>query len=60
LAAAYDSQFSVALGSILAGALFKLIGAFIGTRLLWKLPQGVFDYISSALFIAVGLYMLLL
>jgi putative Ca2+/H+ antiporter (TMEM165/GDT1 family) len=60
LAATYDSPFSVALGAILAEAMFMIIGAFIGAKLLGKIRKGILDYISSALFIIAGLYMMIL
>lgn len=60
LAATYDSPFSVALGAILAEATLMAVGAFVGCKLLARLRKDVVDYFSSALFIIVGLWMILL
>jgi putative Ca2+/H+ antiporter (TMEM165/GDT1 family) len=60
LAALYDSPFPVALGAILAEGMLMVVGAFIGSRLLGKIPKNAMEYISSALFIVVGMLMLLI
>jgi len=59
LAATYDSPFSVALGAILAEGMLMIAGAFVGARLLNKIRKDVMDYLSSGLFITVGILMLL-
>jgi len=59
LAAAYDSPLSVALGAILAEGILMLAGAFTGARLLNKLRNVAVDYLSSGLFVIVGILMLL-
>jgi putative Ca2+/H+ antiporter (TMEM165/GDT1 family) len=60
LAATYDSPLSVALGAILAEGMFMVVGAFVGAKLLGKIRKSTLDYVSSALFIIVGLYMMFL
>nr|MDO8097974.1 TMEM165/GDT1 family protein [Candidatus Njordarchaeota archaeon] len=60
LAALYDSPLSVALGAILAEAILMIAGAFVGSRLLGKIHKKAVDYISSTLFLAVGMLMLLI
>jgi putative Ca2+/H+ antiporter (TMEM165/GDT1 family) len=58
LAATYDSPLSVALGAILAQAMLMVVAAFVGAKLLGRIRKSILDYVSSALFIIVGLYMM--
>lgn len=60
LAALYDSPFSVALGAILAEGMLMIAGAFIGAKLLTKVRRDAVDYLSSGLFIAAGMLMLVM
>jgi putative Ca2+/H+ antiporter (TMEM165/GDT1 family) len=60
LAATYDSPLSVALGAILAEGMLMIVGAFIGAKLLTRIRKDLVDYLSSALFIIAGLFMIFL
>jgi putative Ca2+/H+ antiporter (TMEM165/GDT1 family) len=60
LAGLYNSPFSVALGAILAESLLMTAGAFIGAKLLTKTSKSAIDYLSSGLFIAAGILMLIM
>lgn len=60
LAATYDSPLSVALGAILAEGALMVVGAFLGAKLLTRIRSDLVDYISSILFIMVGISMILL
>jgi putative Ca2+/H+ antiporter (TMEM165/GDT1 family) len=60
LAATYDSPLSVALGAIVAEGALMVVGAFLGAKLLTRIRSDLVDYVSSILFIVVGISMILL
>jgi putative Ca2+/H+ antiporter (TMEM165/GDT1 family) len=59
LSATYDAPLSVALGAILAEGALMMIGAFVGAKLLTRIRKDLIDYLSSSLFILVGISMIL-
>jgi putative Ca2+/H+ antiporter (TMEM165/GDT1 family) len=60
LSATYDSPLSVALGAILAEGALMVVGAFVGAKLLTRIRKDIVDLVSSLLFIAVGVWMILI